>query len=71
MTKCSAPDVPEEVMLAQGWRRTRDIGGMWLKKDGTPVFYCDLVNVYPPLKAWCESMRPVPVPISLGDFCET
>jgi hypothetical protein len=67
--KCSAPEVPTEVLLSQGWVSV-GLRGFWVKKNGTPVFFCDLVNVYEPLRLWVESMRPAPVPISLGDFCE-
>lgn len=47
-----APEPPEEVFIAQGWIRT---SWGWLKADGkTPVYFIDVLDAYPPLKAWVE-----------------
>ena len=64
-----APEVPDEVMLAQGWRMSSP--QMWFKLDGTPVFFADLVRAYEPLRLWVESVVPRVGEVALGDFCES
>lgn len=45
----NAPEPPEQFFLDQGWTRGR---GGWLKPNGEPVFFVDIINAYPPLHAW-------------------
>ena len=51
MNTFSAPEPPEQFLIDQGWTRQ---GGVWFKPNGEPVFFIDIINAYPPLKAWVE-----------------
>jgi hypothetical protein len=65
VTACSAPDIPPDLWIQQGWRESER--GVWLKADGTPVFFVDLVKAYKPLADWCREMARLPEP-TLADF---
>ena len=45
----SAPEPSQQFYIEQGWTRK---GNDWLKPNGEPVFLVDIINAYPPLKAW-------------------
>lgn len=47
-----APEPPEEWFIERGWI-LRD-GVRWKPGGNEPVFFVDIINAYPPLKAWVE-----------------
>ena len=67
MTACSAPEIPPDLWIQQGWREAER--GMLLKSDGTPVFMCDVVRAYEPLADWFREMTKPPEP-TVADFEE-
>lgn len=55
-----APEPPEAFFIAQGWIR---VSWGWLQADGkTPVYFVDVMNAYPPLKAWVHERTGCPQP---------
>ena len=68
MSGFTAPEVPRDVYIQQGWREMG--GGMWFKADGSPVFFGDIVKAHKPLADWVREMVKIPEP-TLSDFEET
>jgi hypothetical protein len=64
--RAGAPECPPEFLNTLG----RHVGERWVKIDGSPVFFSDIVRAHAPTRDWVEKLFP-PVGIGLGDFCES
>jgi len=70
----ACPTCPSNILMAQGWKQ-RSNSDAWVKKNGEPVFFADIVNIHPPTERWVKEKMTGQVSImdriemvSLDDF---